>query len=46
MGQPDVGRVDYKGINIDLRNYKEYSMTKSKFSRQFKADNKLKLLGP
>jgi hypothetical protein len=45
MGQPDIGRVNYKGINIDLRNYKEYSMTKSKFSRQFKADNKLKLLG-
>jgi hypothetical protein len=45
MGQPDIGRVNYNGINIDLRNYKEYSMTKSKFSRQFKADNKLKLLG-
>lgn len=44
MGCPDIGHTQYKGLTVDLRNYKEYSMTKSKYSQQFKAGNKLRLL--
>jgi len=44
MGCPGIGHTQYKGLTVDLRNYKEYSMTKSRYSQQFKANNKLRLL--
>lgn len=40
MGQPSFGKTLYKGLEIDFRNYKQYSNTKSKYTRQFKAGNK------
>lgn len=43
MGQPGIEDFCYRNINIELRNYKQYLMTKSKFSRQFKGQNKITL---
>lgn len=45
IGEPiSEGVVTYKGISIELRNYKHYCMRKSIFTQQFKADHKTELL--
>lgn len=44
MGKPDQGIHEFLGLTIELRDFKQYASKKSKFSRQFKADHKLKLV--
>lgn len=44
MGQPEVGRHTYRGMNIELRPFKAYCNVKSKFTRQYSHNNKLELL--
>ena len=44
MGRPEVGRHIYNGLDIELRPFKQYCQTRSKFSRQFQHNNKLELL--
>jgi hypothetical protein len=44
MGCPDIGMHEYRGLRVELRNYKQYLMPKSQYSRQFKDQKKLQLL--
>lgn len=45
MGKPGRGVIEYKGMSIELRDYRDYSGQDSKYTRQWKAENKFKLLG-
>lgn len=42
--QPDVGHFEHNGIKIELRDYSDYCKISSKYSRQWKASKKLRLL--
>lgn len=44
FGQPDVGHFEYAGIKIQLRDYNDYCRINSRYSRQWKASKKLRLL--
>jgi hypothetical protein len=44
MGKPGIGHVNYRGLNIDLRDYNLYTKQNSQYSRQWKAKNKINLL--
>lgn len=44
MGQPMFGPMTYKNLSVEFRNYKEYSNTKSKYTKQYKAGNKTIIL--
>jgi len=44
MNCPKIEIINYKNISIELRNYKEYSMTKSKYTQQYKFHHKEELL--
>lgn len=44
MGRPNVGRLVYQGLNIELRAFKQYCQPHSKFTRQFQHNNKFQLL--
>jgi len=43
IGRPTADFL-HNGINVELRNYKEYCTTKGMYSRQFKADKKYRLV--
>ena len=44
MGKPGWENIVYKNLNIELRNYEDYSKMNSIYTRQFKHRKKLRLL--
>ena len=45
IGKPvSEGSIEYKGISIELRNYKHYCMRKSYYTQQFKSTHKQEIL--
>jgi len=44
LGQPEMERMVWKGISIELRNYKQYVRLGSKYTENWKAGNKMELL--
>lgn len=44
MGKPGWENITYNGINVELRNYEEYSKMNSMYTRQYKHRKKLRLL--
>jgi hypothetical protein len=44
MGEPGIGTIKYNGMTIEFRDYALYSRKGSHYTRQYKADSKLKLL--
>lgn len=44
MGEPNIGFVSYNGMNIELRDYEEYSRKNSQYTQQWKSKNKLNLI--
>ena len=44
MDKPDIGFHEFLGLTVELRDYRQYAGKKSKFSQQYKAEQKLKLV--
>jgi hypothetical protein len=45
FNQPDIGHFEYNGTKIELRNYSDYCRVGARYTRQWKAGKKLRLLG-
>jgi hypothetical protein len=44
MGRPDIGVTQYRGISIELRDYRDYCTQNARYTRQWKAHHKITLL--
>lgn len=44
MGSPEIGKTDYKGMKIEFRNWKNYSMRGSVYVSHYKGESKSSLL--
>lgn len=44
MNKPELGKLHYNGLDIELREYKDYCKRNSKYSTQWKGRSKMKLL--
>jgi hypothetical protein len=45
FGQPNIGHLEHSGVKIELRNYNDYCKMSARYTRQWKAGKKLRLLG-